>query len=444
MQSDSSPKLVKLATKGNLPPFNKNMVGTVLDEYSGTSGKIVIYLRDQTTGAARFNLFDTVTGIWTGSGLVDPWWELAIAPSLLPPRKNTSFGHAANSANEISAGGNETAAGRSEPNATDAISNDTNSNQPPVFWVVTIGSIVVVLCLLSAVLFFIVLRQRRRLGTSTFIMSSPLPPTSKHDLLSSVDPILARDRIKVLYPEPQSPAQPHNHQIIRSIGGGASHYTCHYCADGYKRPAPSPLNYTTTSATMATTEARANTATAAATTSNVDSRKYAQPTIPVISQPQPSQLDLSSISLSSNHNNLGTSNTPLSSTLTTPDHPYFDSFCHLQHGWSRVKKRQTGSPLTTEEVTSSPIPPPDQIPAFPGHVATTTTTSSRPQRPALTYNPSTTSLARGPHTVLTDESAVQVAFKEIFAFQATTTASTIIPSNAHTYDPTSARPPQFS
>lgn len=416
------------------------MVGTVLHEYSGTSGKIAIYSLDQTTGAARFNLFDTITGIWIGSGLVDPSSESATSPSLLPPRKNITLSHAGNNANEISAGRNETGAGRSEPNATVSTSNDINNDQPPVFWVVTIGSVVVALCLLSAVVFFVVFRHRRRVRTSTFIMSSPLTPTREHDLPSSVDhdPILARDRIKVLYPEPQPSVQPFDYQIIGSNGGGQSHNVCHYCAHGDQRSAPSPLIARTTSAAMATIELKATTATA----SNVDSYKYTQPIVPVISRPQPSQLDLSSIFLTSNHSNLGTPTTPPSSTLTTPDQLYFDSFRHLQHGRSRAKKRQTGSPLTTEEVISSPILPPDQVPAFPGFVATTTI-SSRSQRPALTYNPSTTALARGPHTVVTDDSAVQLAFKKKFALQAMTTATTITPSNAHIYDPSSARPSQF-
>ena len=423
MRPDSSPKLVKVATKGGLPPFNKNMVGTVLDEYSGTSGKIVIYSLDQTTNAARFNLFDTVTGIWTGSGLVDPSSEPATAPSLISPRKNITLDHVANNASEISAG-------RNEPSATAAVSNDINNNQPPVFWVVTIGSVIVALCLLSAIVFFVVFRQRRRIGTSTFIMSSPLPPTSKHDLPSSVDPILARDRIKVLHPEPQSPVQLLNHQINGSNTGGQNHNICHYCAHGDQRSAPSPLKSTTTSASMSTTEARVTTVTAAATASNVDSYKYMEPIVPVTFRPQPSQLDLSSISLTSNHSNPSTPYTPPSSALTTSDQLYFDSFRHLQHGRSRTKKRQTGSPLTTEEAISSPILPPDQVPAFPSFVATTTI-SSRSQRPALTYNHSTTSLARGPHTVVTDDPAVQLASKKRFAFQATTTATTITASNAH-------------
>ncbi|KAF8947725.1 hypothetical protein BGZ47_008097 [Haplosporangium gracile] len=64
-----SNKLVKVATKGDLPPFNKNMVGTALSESTGDNGRIAVYSLDKATGAARFNLFDTFTGIWTGSGL---------------------------------------------------------------------------------------------------------------------------------------------------------------------------------------------------------------------------------------------------------------------------------------------------------------------------------------------------------------------------------------
>ncbi|KAF9550517.1 hypothetical protein EC957_000191 [Mortierella hygrophila] len=135
LRPDSSPKLVKVATKGNLPPFIKNMAGTVLDEYSGISEKIVIYSLDQTTGAARLNLFDTVTGIWTGSGLVDPSSEPATASPLLPPRKIITLGQAADNASDISAGRNETGAGSNEPSAPAAISNDINNNQLPVFWV---------------------------------------------------------------------------------------------------------------------------------------------------------------------------------------------------------------------------------------------------------------------------------------------------------------------
>ncbi|KAG0069321.1 hypothetical protein BGZ89_003113 [Linnemannia elongata] len=438
LQPGSSPKLEKVTTKGDLPPFNKNMVGTVLDEYSGTSGKIVIYSLDQTTGAARFNLFDTITGIWTGPGLVDPSSEPATAPPLLSPRRNIT-NHATNNAAEISAGRDKPGAGRSEPSATATIENDVDSNKPPVFWVVTIGSVVVAFCLLSVIVFFVTFRQRRRVGANTFVMSSPLPPTGNHDPISSADSILARDRTKVPYSEPQPLVQPPNHQIIECNSGDQSLEVCHYCAHSDQQSAPSPLKSTTTSATMATTEARATTATAAATTSHIDSYKYAQPIVPVIFRPQASQLDLS---LTSNHSNLSTPNTPPSSTLTTPDQLNFGSFCHLQHGRSRAKKRQTGSPFTTEEVILSPILPPDQVPAFSGLVATTTI-SSRSQPQVLTHNPSTTSLARGPHTVVAEDPAIQLAFKKSFEFQAMTTATTITPFNTHVCDPSSARPSLF-
>ncbi|KAF9290370.1 hypothetical protein BGZ88_007369 [Linnemannia elongata] len=105
-----------------------------VDEYSGTSGKIVIYSLDQTTGAARFNLFDTITGIWTGPGLVDPSSEPTTAPPLLSPRRNIT-NHATNNPAEISAGRDKPGAGRSEPSATATIENDVDSNKPPVFWV---------------------------------------------------------------------------------------------------------------------------------------------------------------------------------------------------------------------------------------------------------------------------------------------------------------------
>ncbi|KAH7049741.1 hypothetical protein BKA57DRAFT_492404 [Linnemannia elongata] len=438
LQPGNSPKLEKVTTKGDLPPFNKNMVGTVLDEYSGTSGKIVIYSLDQTTGAARFNIFDTITGIWTGPGLVDPSSEPATAPPLLSPRRNIT-NHPTNNAAEISAGRDKPGAGRSEPSATATIENDVDSNKPPVFWVVTIGSVVVAFCLLSVIVFFVTFRQRRRVGANTFVMSSPLPPTGNHDPISSADSILARDRTKVPYSEPQPLVQPPNHQITECNSGDQSHEVCHYCAHSDQRSAPSPLKSTTTSATMATTEARASTATAAATTSHIDSYKYAQPIVPVIFRPQASQLDLS---LTSNHSTLSTPNTPPSSTLTTPDQLNFGSFCHLQHERSRAKKRQTGSPFTTEEVILSPILPPDQVPAFSGLVATTTI-SSRSQRQVLTHNPSTTSLARGPHTVVAEDPTIQLTFKKSFEFQAPTTPTTITPFNTHVCDPSSARPSLF-
>ncbi|KAG0291206.1 hypothetical protein BGZ96_005399 [Linnemannia gamsii] len=68
LRPNTSNWLVMVVTNGGggLPLFNKNMVGMILQEPNGSTGKIVIYSLDKSTGVAKFNLLDTITGIWTG------------------------------------------------------------------------------------------------------------------------------------------------------------------------------------------------------------------------------------------------------------------------------------------------------------------------------------------------------------------------------------------
>ncbi|KAF9574105.1 hypothetical protein EC968_007357 [Mortierella alpina] len=60
-----SNKLQRVAVPGNVPTFSPNIVATTM------GGKVIIY-GSSASGAPSFNSFDTVSGSWSGPGLVKP------------------------------------------------------------------------------------------------------------------------------------------------------------------------------------------------------------------------------------------------------------------------------------------------------------------------------------------------------------------------------------
>ncbi|KAG0262184.1 hypothetical protein BGZ95_004074 [Linnemannia exigua] len=70
LQPKVSGKLQRVSsTTGQAPMFTKTMTAMT---WKGPGGLLATYYRNTTTGIAYFNLFDPVTGLWTGLGLVTP------------------------------------------------------------------------------------------------------------------------------------------------------------------------------------------------------------------------------------------------------------------------------------------------------------------------------------------------------------------------------------
>lgn len=424
LRPNTSNRLVKVVTNGGggLPLFNRNMVGMILQEPNGSTGKIVVYSLCKSTGVAKFNLLDIITGIWTGSGLVMP------PPPRQPLSENTTAGHQAGS------NSTGTKAGGNEPSAT--ASSGSDDDQLTDSLVIIIGSVAGALCLLLAMVLCIIRRRRQNCQVaSTFIMSSQVPPPKKHNRSFSVDPTILTMGGQPNMFCPKSPIQPliHRHESHRNFNNSAEHLF----AQGDQG---SPLNISSPVPPSATA-----TVAAAASTTIKNSYTYTPLTIPTIFRPLLSQLDLSSIAPSSSPTSLNTSITPSSSTVSTPDHLYFKGFRHLQHERSRAKKRQTGSQLTDEALSSSTILPSLDLypaPVIPALVSV----SSQPQQqpPTFSYTPSAVSM-RGPHTVVSDDPYVQHAFKKQFAFQTTPTSIiTLSNSKNHGAPSSSSYSPSFS
>ncbi|KAG0057526.1 hypothetical protein BGZ83_009165 [Gryganskiella cystojenkinii] len=145
----SGPKLNRVSFTGNVPPFSNYMSATVLNSQIVTYGSSASGI-----ASATFNSFDTISGQWSGPGL--------IAPAPLPTPARTSSGSGI--------GGNPSPS----PNPSNGSDSGNNKSSGGSNVAAIAGGVVGGLVVIAAIIFFFV-RQRRKNKYDAAATSAPPP-----------------------------------------------------------------------------------------------------------------------------------------------------------------------------------------------------------------------------------------------------------------------------